>query len=342
MVDMRTGRYQPVVRAVLLLLTGLLLISPVSPATAEEVCAAAPLMTITALDYGSDRVEGGDAVLLSSGGSYLLMDTENNDETHKVIRYLKSHKIRKLSLYLSHWHEDHFFYLWEIMDDPYFTVEKLYLPKTTWVKQCAKSKYRNRDWYSNAVRCWKGIPAAGLYGAKSVIRKAKKEKVPVKYLKKGSSFQIGNAHAEVLWCGCSCKLSSRGFFEYMNDRSLVTKFTAGDMAYLTAGDINDEVFTLMKKRGLDLQADVYKLSHHGEGDTAATIRMIRPAYAFYCDSTEKKGNIRWTAGRRKIAKMTHLYSVRYNGNITFRLYGKTAKTPVKVTTQRNRKASVVV
>lgn len=51
--------------------------------TSASVQAAAPLMTVTALDYGSDRGEGGDTVLVSSGGKHLLMDTGNYDDTNK-------------------------------------------------------------------------------------------------------------------------------------------------------------------------------------------------------------------------------------------------------------------
>ncbi|MBQ9061905.1 MAG: MBL fold metallo-hydrolase [Eubacterium sp.] len=304
--------------------------------TSAAVQAAAPLMTITALDYGSDRVEGGDIVLVSSGGKYLLMDTGNYDDTNKVILYLKSHRIKKLSLYLSHWHEDHFYYLWHIMDNPYFTVERLYLPSTTPIRKCAAGRYRNRFWYEFAVRCWKGIPSAGLYGAKEICKKAKKEKIPVTFLKKGSSFQIGNAAAEVLWSSGANTFSS-GFWEYINDRSLVTKITAGDMSFLTAGDISRKTLRKMIKKGIDLRADLYKLSHHGtDSDTASIIRKIHPACAFYCDSTEKKGEIRLSKNRRKIAAKTKLYSVRYNGNLTFRLYGKQSAVPVKVTVQRRR------
>ena len=304
----------------------------------QKISAAAPVMTITALDYGSDRVAGGDAVLLSSGGEYLLMDTTNNDDTNALIRYLKSHHIRKLSLYLSHWHEDHFFYLWKIMDDPYFTVRHLYLPQTAPVKKCANRTYRNRDWYEYARRCWSGLPDAGLYGAKQVKAKAKKEHIPVTYLKKGSTFQFGNATAEVLWCGCTCSLS-KGFMQYLNDRSLVTRVTAGDQSYLTAGDITEEVFKRMKKKVVNLRADIYKLSHHGSSDTAATIRRIRPAYAFYCDGTERSGQFHLTARRKKIAKLTKLYSVRRSGTVTIRLYGKTAAVPVRVTAKRGRISS---
>ncbi len=307
--------------------------------TSASVQAAEPLMTVTALDYGSDRVEGGDIVLVTSGGKHLLMDTGNYDDTNKLIRYLKSHRIRKLSLYLSHWHEDHFYYLWYIMDHPYFTVERLYLPAISPLKKCTAKKYRNRSWYESAVRCRKGIPSSGLYGAAEICKKAKKEKIPVTYLKKGSSFKIGSAAAEVLWSSGASPFSS-GFWDYINDRSLVTKITAGDMSYITAGDISRKTLQKMIKSGVDLRADLYKLSHHGKtSDTAPILRKIQPVCAFYCDSTEKKGNTRLSKNRRKIAAETQLYSVRYNGNITFRLYGKHSARSVRVKTQRKKAIS---
>lgn len=302
----------------------------------DTAWAASPLMTVTALDYGSSKVKSGDAVLLSSGGEYLLMDTHNYDPNEKVIRYLKSHKIKKLSLYLSHWHQDHFYYLWKIMDDPYFEVTKLYLPSTKWTRTCARAKYARYPWYKDARRCWRGNPSQGLYGAKQVIAKAKEKDVPVKYLKKGSTFRIGKTSARVLWCGCDCKVTSKGFFPYINDRSLVTRFSAGGISYLTAGDISEDVFVHMQKEGIRLRADLYKLSHHGHADNSYTIRKIRPTYAFYCDSAEKRGKMNMTPERKAVAKYTKLYSVRKSGNITFKIYGKDARVPIRVKTQRGK------
>ena len=137
------------------------------------------------------------------------------------------------------------------------------------------------------------------------------------------------ARAEVLW-NRGAGSRSDGFWDYLNESSLVTKITASDMSFLTAGDVSRKTLKQIDKKQISLQADLYKLTHHGNGDTAATIRMIRPSCAFYADSTEKKGKAHRTRSRRKIAGMTHLYSVRKNGTVTFRLYGKHAHTPIRV------------
>ncbi len=66
-----------------------------------------PSMTLTAIDYKNIDYYG-DATLLYSGGKYLLIDTGTEDNGPRyVINYLKKKGVRKLDIYISHYHDDH-------------------------------------------------------------------------------------------------------------------------------------------------------------------------------------------------------------------------------------------
>lgn len=300
-----------------------------------------PVMTVTAFDYGCDSVNSGDAVLVASNGEYLLMDTGNYDKSKKIINTLKKKKIKKLSLYLSHWHEDHFYYLWYILNDSYFTVKHIYLPPASWVVTYGNKSNKGKGWYRWSGRCYEGVGPkgnriSGLYGAHQIVAKAREKRIPTTFLKKGSSFKFGYATARVIWYGCNCSMKDT-FFDYGNDRSLVTKISAGGMSYLTAGDIGREVYTKMNKNRINLSADLLKLSHHGSTETASIVKSVHPKCAFYFNSNENKGARNLTKDRSEISKVTDLYSVRYNGDIVFNFYGKGKSCCMSVQAQRNIK-----
>lgn len=89
-------------------------------------------LNIIAIDlggpYDSNRENGafGDATLLEQNGNYLLIDTGTDDENNVLINFLKSQKINKFSIYISHYHNDHYGKVKDILNDSYFNVEKIY------------------------------------------------------------------------------------------------------------------------------------------------------------------------------------------------------------------------
>ena len=101
-------------------------------------------LNITMLQFPSGSDEngavfanaGGDAVLLESKGNYLLMDTFNPTSIldtalmHPIVKYLKDNNITRISVYLSHYHSDHYGGLKNLLLVDGITIERLYLPKT--------------------------------------------------------------------------------------------------------------------------------------------------------------------------------------------------------------------
>ncbi len=243
------------------------------------LAASSEAMTIQAIWLGvattsgkdnSDKEPGGDAVLMESGGSYLLMDTGALSSADYVVNALKKRGVKTLSVYISHTHDDHRGALPAIYQN--FQVKTLYLPS----KQYGVEYPLHDEIYDN------------LYEA------AADEGAVVKELKVGSSFAVGQAKVSIIGPVGSFLLSSFEDIDgvsgdqsghYLNNYSLVAMVTCGTTKYLTAGDIEKEQEkALLKQYGTaTLKADIFKMSHHGLGSTSNTesfVGAVKPTYAF--------------------------------------------------------------
>ena len=138
----------------------------------------------------------------------------------------------------------------------------------------------------------------------------KKMKIYGIYLKTGDSFTVGDVKAEVLgpvgtydMDECLKYFPDNVYGEksghYLNNYSLTTMFTCGDVRYLTTGDIESienqqgsqykgnkikrlEEEYLVEKYGKNLKADILKMPHHGlnSSSSAAFLDAVDPRIAF--------------------------------------------------------------
>ena len=278
------------------------LLTPFAPSISAEATTAA--MEITPIDYGHADIWG-DCTLLRSGGKTLLMDTCLRDQYDTLINYLDDHHFYNFDIYLSHYHYDHMHQIPTIIRDSRFNIGKVYLPDPAYIKKGAENSSYCREFYN---------------GYNSIVNAANDCGVKIVYLKKGSSFTVGNAKLQVLW-GCSYK-SSNYDRSYINNNSLVTKVTAGGVTYLTCGDIEIETEKQLINSGIDLNADIYKFSHHG-GSTSnlkAFVQKVNPSFAFYNwdgDSPNSFGGGWVTTPVNNLKDTCNIYSSRYNGMLTF-------------------------
>lgn len=305
--------------------------------TVTAQAASAPYMKITCIDLGSARSVYGESVLLESGGQYLLMDTGSKDPNKSVIKYLKSRGVRNLSLYISHFHEDHCDYAAAIIKDSSFHVKRVYLanpdPARKYINSQTKSR-RNKLYRS----CREYI---GRYNG--ILAAARKKKVPVTNLRRGKSFTIGSVRAKVLW-----DHNTRGFGSFdpydkdgvgfQNNSSLVTKFTLGKRSFLTCGDIEYSTERDLLASGTDLSADILKLNHHGiwTSNLASFVKAVNPCYCFYSYKNTSDSEFRRFAGcrdtsstLRRLAKQYNILGCRYNGTITYTVQNNTIRVSAK-------------
>ncbi len=293
--------------------------------TAEA--ASAPYMKITCIDLGNSSSVYGESVLLESGGQYLLMDTGSKDPRNTVIGYLKKKGIRNLSLYISHFHEDHCDYAVSIIKDSYFHVKRVYLGNPDPVRKYITSSYksRNRKLYNSCrlyLNFYNGIASA-----------ARKKRIPVTNLRRGKSFSVGSVKAKVLW---DHNTRGAGNFDpydkdgigFQNNSSLVTKFTLGKRSFLTCGDIEFSTERDLLASGTNLSADILKLNHHGmwTSNLASFVKAVNPCYCFYSyKNTADSESRRFASGYetastlKRLARRYNILGCRYNGTITYKV-----------------------
>ena len=257
----------------------------VAPAAPQKAQAAAKSMAISSIQLSvnsgekpgpDDEQEMGDAVLVKSGGKFLLMDTGAEYVSNSVVSYLKNADVKELDVYVSHIHPDHAYGLDAICEN--FKVNTVYLPDRSLAK----------DWTSES-----GASQSSVYSI--ILRKCSSTTSSngptIKYLKKGSTFSFGDVSAQVLGPVGSYSTSQKWKHpaigeksgHYVNNYSLTTMLTCGSTKFLTTGDIEEEEETaLVKAYGSKLKADILKMPHHGldSSNTAAFLAKVKPTWSF--------------------------------------------------------------
>ena len=268
----------------------------------EEKVAQMKLEVIDYLDEGF-----GDGQMLSSGGSRLLIDTYSGGSWNALDNWLLNRKYTDFDIYISHYHGDHMGNVENILNDGKYKVNKLYLPDYGYMtgSNSYMKDYRNE--------------------CESMMNTASSKGVKIVQLVRDSVFTVGDVLAEVLW-GAEYEDDTHDT-HYINNNSLVTRFTCGNTRYLNAGDIEVATEFDMLEAGVDLSADICKLSHHG-GDTSNTYDFLEAVgaefyYYNYCGDTPSVFSPKdsWTYWSVHDAQeLGNVASVRYNGNITYGVY----------------------
>ena len=280
-------------------LTAFTSLAPAIPARA-----ASGNMQITPIDFG-DSGNWGDSTMVSSGGKNLLMDTYIRDKYDTLINYLDDHHFYNFDIYLSHYHYDHMDQIPSILYDSRFNVSKVYLPDPAYLKKGAQSSSYCKSF---------------LDGYDNIVKAANDTGTQIVYLKKGSSFTVGNAKVSILW-GCSYS-SSTYDASYINNNSLVAKVTSGTVSYLNCGDIEKQTENQIISSGINISADIFKFNHHGgnTSNTASFLKKVNPSFAYYNwvgDSPSSFGGGWVQSAIDSIKNTCNIYSTRYNGMLTF-------------------------
>lgn len=253
----------------------------------SETYAADTEMTLHGMYLGENSK--GDSVLLESKGEYLLMDIGMYYGTPYVIEELEDLGITHVSLYFSHLHMDHIGSSgsWNLTDgleefaDSNITIDKLYLPAES---LSPRSKNNPRRY--------------------EILRKYADGKFPIEYLNVGDELKIGDVTGKVIGPVDEDKLplyNAKGelaYGIYENNCSLVTIFTCGNTKYFTAGDIQKyEEDLLIARYGKELDCDIMKLNHHGQGNTNSEefLKYLSPTYSFTTVPSyePRKANGKW-------------------------------------------------
>lgn len=247
-------------------------------------------LTIAPIDYVN-----GDSTLLESNGEYLLIDvgTWDNDT---VINYLAKNNVTKFDIYLSHYDGDHWGYnkkdtstnLINYLMSKHgskYTIKNLYIPAIS-----KRSKLTGSYGTYTLDKCYNLLDTdpdelkdeCAIYKRHDYfVKKAKEYGINLIELKEGSTFKVGTTTAKVLYLNTDATV-----FQPLNNSSLVTMFTNGKIKFLTAGDIEEYAEQAILKRGIDITADIYKMSHHGGymknriSNSPSFLKRVNPKYVY--------------------------------------------------------------
>lgn len=195
------------------------------------------------------NVGHGDSILICCGGHAALIDTGSFSLNADTRNYLEHCDIERLDYcILSHTDSDHIGDFSSIADE--ISIESVMF-----------SRYALDD----------GV-------VQGEAQKRLYERIEVQHIalivpQVGDIYPLGEARLEVL-------SPSKNYFS-TNDNSLVIRLEYGDVSFLFTGDAGEQAEEDLLASGMNLHADVLKVSHHGSktGTSQAFLEAVQPACA---------------------------------------------------------------
>lgn len=196
------------------------------------------------------KVGKADSLLISHQGEYVLIDTGEEDDGEKIVRYLQSNNINKLkALVITHYDKDHVGgadYVVNALD-----IEHVYVP--------------NYESDSKQTR--------------EFLQAVDNKQLVLEKIMGISELTVGEAKGEMY--------PMMQTMEGDNDYSLVISLRYGDTSFLFAGDIEaPRIAELLLDPAIRLPHTFLKVPHHGRfnGQTTAFIEAVKPMYALITSS----------------------------------------------------------
>ncbi|NLF80620.1 MAG: MBL fold metallo-hydrolase [Clostridia bacterium] len=187
----------------------------------------------------------GDCILIESQGDFLLIDGGNNEDGLLVVNFLRSQGVDELDYIIAtHPHADHIGGLDTVIEN--FEVETVIAPQAT-------QSTRTFEEFIDAVA------TAGL--ALTVPQS-------------GKSYTLGRASFIII-------APNDDYGDELNNWSVGIKLINGSTSFVMCGDAEAAAEADMLETGIDISADVLKISHHGSNTstTDAFLAAVRPRFA---------------------------------------------------------------
>jgi beta-lactamase superfamily II metal-dependent hydrolase/GH25 family lysozyme M1 (1,4-beta-N-acetylmuramidase) len=229
----------------------------------------------------------------------VLIDTAKATAASVVISKLQKAGVKRIdAVVISHAHGDHYGGLNNIMSK--IPVGHIYVPDTAGLDKYQKT-------YASAIR-------------------SQAKKAPSTTLKAGSAFQIGSIKCQCIYQVHADKLKEHDNHHFVNNQSVVLRFTLGDWTFHTAGDLQNEGNNVLVKEVKNLQADIYKTQWHGDANACneTICKAVCPKIAF-SNYHHKEGSGRGTTRKRLEAVGAVVARNSENGDIYIDCQGETMK-----------------
>ena len=261
-------------------------------------------LKVTAIDFGWEG--WGDGTMIESGGECMLMDTFMPDCRDDLMEFLVDNGYTEFSIYLSHYHADHFCSIRPLMWDDRFTITGVYLPDDGYLWPTDEDYGAEIGWFMDVDN--------------GIRELAAEMDIPLTVLHPGDSFMVGDAKVEILYG--TTYVNDDHDRSYINNNSLVARITGGGIRYLTCGDIEEIVEGRILDEGIDVSADLYKMSHHGaySSNTWSFLEAVNPSFAYFNSMEDSPDAFAAEWAEEPVSNMmqfANVHSSRYNGDITY-------------------------
>ena len=242
-------------------------------------------LTVSFIDVGQ-----GDSILIKTpGDKYIMVDSGPSKEKDKLYGYISKMGISSFDVIIAtHPHEDHIGNLDNIIED--YKIEEVYMPKIS----------TNTKAFEN------------------LLNRIKQKGLKIKSIKSGLEFNIDNVRFEFL-------APNSDEYEDINNYSGVLKVSYGETSFLLMGDAEKLSEGEILKSGVDVNADVIKIGHHGSSSSSSKkfIQAVNPKYAVISCG---EGNDYNHPHKETISLLNSLkiktFRTDLNGTITFNSDGK--------------------
>jgi competence protein ComEC len=187
-----------------------------------------------------------DSILIQIGENACLIDAGNNEDSDLVSSYLKEAGVKKLNYIIgTHPHEDHIGGLDVIIDN--FQFDKVILPEYTLTTK-------------TFLDVLDAIENKGLKITKPMV---------------GDEYELGDASFTFI------APVERDYGKNANNYSVGIKLVYGKTSFVTVGDAEIEAEKDILGTGIDLTADLFKISHHGShtSNSEELLKAIDPTFA---------------------------------------------------------------
>lgn len=192
----------------------------------------------------------GDSIFIKTPSKNILIDAGTPDSASAVVAYLKAQNVKKLDyIVATHPHADHIGGMPYVLRE--FEVDVFIAPRIP------DEIIPTGQSYENML---------------SVIAKKGMRITPANV---GDVYELGD-NAELTVLG-----PVNADSDNMNNNSVVTRFTYGDISFLLAGDGERGEEGDILAGGADIRADVLKLGHHGSSTSSGAdwLDAVAPSYA---------------------------------------------------------------
>jgi competence protein ComEC len=186
-----------------------------------------------------------DSILLQQGDIFMLVDAGNNEDSDIIKAYLEKQGVKELQYFVgTHKDEDHIGSADNIIKS--FKVGKVYFPKQT----------------------------ATTKTFEDFVKAVKEKGLALTVPKVLDTFKLGEANITVM-------APNGTKYEDANDYSIVLKVEYGSTSFLLTGDAESVSESEMLAKGLNLEATVLKVGHHGSRSSTGKdfLNAVNPKYA---------------------------------------------------------------